>query len=50
MPQLVVGAGLFVAVVELAVNLEGLLVVRLRLRPLPLRLGHHAQLVVGTGL
>ena len=45
-----VGSGLLVAVVELDVDLEGLLVVGFGLLPLALLLGDHAEVVVGSGL
>ena len=47
--QLVVGAGLPVAVVELDLEGQGFLVVVLRLLPAPLLLGHRAQLAVSHG-
>ena len=47
---MVIGAGLAVAVIELDIDGQGLLVVLLRLPPLPLLLRHHAQVVIGAGL
>ena len=48
--QLVIGCGLAVAVVELDIEGEGLLVKLLGLGPAPLLLRDHAQLVIGSGL
>src|SRR5260370_38989064 len=48
--QLVVGAGLAVTVIELDLELQGLLEVLLGLLPLPLYLSYPAQLGVGLGL
>ena len=48
--QLVIGAGLLVAVIVLDIDLQGLLIVLLGLLPLPLFLGYYAQVVVGAGL
>ena len=48
--QLVVGVGLFITVVEVDKDLQGLLVVLLGLRPLALLLCYPAQAVVGAGL
>jgi hypothetical protein len=48
--QLVIGAGLAVAVLALDTDGQGLLVVLLRLPPLPLLLRHQATLVIGVGL
>jgi len=44
--QVVIGAGLFVAVIVLDLELQGVLIVLLGLLPLPLLMGHIAQLMV----
>ncbi len=49
-PQLVIGACLFVAIVEVDLGLQGLLVILLCLLPLALLLGHDPQVVIGAGL